>query len=89
MRLQPVQVRLASEQMSHIIKETQKPTSLFSSDGTGIGEEDTDTTVPVIAVDTELLEAMVVMEDGLVPRPGLLPILLVVGVGGCCFFLTA
>lgn len=62
-------------------------TSLFSREGTGIAGEATGT-LPVI-IEDELVEATVVMEVGLF-LPGLVVVwLLVVGDGGCCFFLTA
>ena len=67
-------------------------TSLFSEEGTGIAGEATGRDEPVVIKDVELLEATVVIEVGLL-RPGLLALwlllLVVVGEGGCCFFLTA
>lgn len=63
---------------------------MFSEEGTGIAGDTTGRDVPVVIKDVELLEATVVMEVGLL-RPGLVLwlVLLLVGDGGCCFFLTA
>ena len=76
--------------------------TLLSKEGTGIaaeaigGEDDDKDAAVMVGTDVaELLEdeATVVMEVGLPLRPGLLDdelwLLLPVGEGGCCFFLTA